>query len=217
MFDYIKNKLDFLLNFILESKYFFIYLPLFLWLLGFVEVSTPLWTFLPMEIISITSFAFSIHDTYLFWLNFLTFFFWIFFWMLFWYYLGKKFCNWFVCKLWNKYKNVEKYFKEIEVYIHKYNLLAIPLLINLWLIRPFVAMYLWSRNYDFKKFVLGSFIASFTYVVFRAAIGYLFWIFGKIIFDYLEIWYRYVLYVLVGLIILSFIADFFIAKKETEK
>lgn len=214
MIKQIVDKFDRYFSFLMDTKYYFIYIPLIVWLLGFVETVWVLWEFIPMELISISAFALLHQNIYLFLWCVITFSIWIYMGFIVWYFIWKKYCKWFVCSIEKKYPVVSWYFVEINQYIDKYHIWAFPILINLWLIRPFISIYFWSRSYDFKKYLWWCFIATISYVVPRAILWYFVWIFGKVIFDYLKIWYKYILYALLVLIVLAFVADFFIAKKE---
>ncbi len=203
-------------HFLLNTKYYFLYIPIIVGVLGFVETVWVLGTFIPMEIISISGFALLHEDLFLFSSCVITFGLGIYLWLIEWYFIWKKYWNKFILKLENKYPVVKWYFKEMDNYIDKYHIWAFPILINLWLIRPFISIYFGSRAYDFKKYVAWCVMATVIYVIPRALIWYFVWIFGKVVFSYFKIWYKYLLYVLLGLIVLAFIADLFIAKNEID-
>lgn len=193
---------------LMNSNYYYIYIPLFFLSLGIIETVWFIWYFLPSNIVSVTVFAFLITNLELFIISIFLFSLWIFIWLMISYFWWKYFLNKFIIKIRKKYKHVDEYFLQIDSYLEKYHFWAFPVLINIWFVSPIMWIYFGAHKYNFKKYLLWSFIAVLSYVLPRAIVWYLLWIFWKVIFDYMKIGYKYLMYVAFIIILASFILDF---------
>jgi len=211
------NKINNIWDWLLHSKLYFIWLPLFIWFLWFLETVGIFGFFIPMEIISVTYFAFIHKKLYLFLFASLIFSLGVFGWLLIGYFIWRKFYKKIIWKLEQKFPALKEYFEDVDKHIEKYHFLAFPLLINWWFTRPIMAMHLGARHYNFWKFLIWSLIATISYVLPRVIVWYLVWIFWKIILEKLEIWFKYVIYFVIFLIILAFVVDFIKEEKELKK
>ena len=149
MIQTIVNKINNIWNWLLQSKFYFIWLPLFIGFLGFLETVGIFGFFIPMEIISVTYFAFIHKKLYLFLFASLIFGLGVFGWLLVGYFIWRKFYKKIIWKLEQKFPALKEYFEDVDKYIEKYHFLAFPLLINLWFTRPIMAMHLGARHYNF--------------------------------------------------------------------
>jgi len=217
MIEAIVSKINNIWNSLLHSKFYFIWLPLFIWFLWFLETVGIFGFFIPMEIVSITYFAFIYHKLWLFLFASLIFGISVFGWLLVWYFIWRKFYKKIIWKLEEKFPALKEYFEDVETKIEKYHILAFPLLINIWFTRPIMAMHLGARHYNFWKFLIWSIIATISYVIPRVFIWYLVWVFWKAILEKLEIWFKYVLYFAIGVVVLAFIVDIIKEEKDLKK
>jgi len=207
-FKLISSNVQYGVEILMNSNYYFVYVPLFFLFLWIIETVWFIWYFLPSNIISVTIFAFLIVDMKLFLLCLVIFSLGIFLWLIISYFGGKYFLNKFIIKIRKKYTHVDTYFLQIDSYLDKYHFWAFPVLINIWFVSPIMWIYFGAHKYNLKKFLLGSLIAVLSYVIPRAFIWYLLWVFGKVIFDYMKIGYKYIMYVAFVIIIISFVLDF---------
>lgn len=214
---YIQNKIEFIMNNLMNSSYYFIYIPLFFLWLWFFETVWIVWFFIPLEIVCISIFAY-LHNHFEVFM-FSVFFLWfsIYLWLIVWYFIWNKYYSKILVLIENRFPALKDYFKQIDEYFEKYHFLAFPVVINMWWIRPIMALHLWWRWYNFKKFLAWSLLATVVYIVPRAIVWYLVWVFWKIILQYFKIWTKYVFYGLIVLIIVALIMDIFIWEKELEK
>lgn len=204
---YLTDKVDILMNVLMSTHYFFLTVPLFIWSLGFLETFGIIWLFIPIDLAVVTSFAFLVNHLWFFLILSVVLFLFIFAWLICGYFFGKIFLSKIIIKYWQKYPKLKQYLDQVDEYVTKYHFLAFPLLININYARPIMSMYFGCNSYDFKKYVAWSAVASIAYVIPRVWIGYLVWIFGEVIFKYLKIGYKYVLFILIILLVIAFIWD----------
>ena len=217
MFNNLIDKIDQFWNNLLCSKYYFVWIPGIIAFFWFLETVGIFGFFIPMEIISITYFAFIHQKVYLFLFSALLFFLGVFWGLLVWYFIGRKFYRKILDKFIEKFPVLEEYFKEVDKYIDKYHLLAFPLLINLGFTRPIIGLHLGARKYNETKYILWTLLGSFFYVVPRVVIGYLVGVFGKIIIEKLKIGLDYVIWFALWLVFIFFVLDFIKEEKELKK
>lgn len=211
------DKINNIGEWLLHSKFYFIWLPLFIWFLWFLETVWIFGFFIPMEIVSITYFAFIHSNLWVFLFATLIFWLWVFSWLLVWYFIWRKFYKKVILNLEKKFPALKEYFDDVDKKIEKYHFLSFPLLINIWFTRPIMAIHLGARHYNFWKFFMWSIIATISYIIPRALIWYLVWIFGKVVLDKLEIWLKYAVYIAIWIIILMFVIDFIKEEKYLKK
>ncbi len=215
--DWIASKIQHYANLLLHSKFYFIWLPLFVAFLGFFETVGIFGFFIPMEIIAVTYFAFIHSYLYVFIAASIVFAMGVFLGLIVGYFIWKKFYNKIISKIENKFPATKEYFEQIDKYMEKYHFWMFPLLINVGYTRPIMALHLWWRNYNFRKYIIGSFVATLAYVVPRVVIWYLIGVFGKVILEYLKIWYKYIVIFVIIAIVVYFIYDIIKESKELKK
>lgn len=199
------------------SEYFFIYVPLFILWLWFFETVWIFGFFIPMEIISISVFAYLHSYLEIFLISVFVFLISILLGLFVGYYIGRKYYWRLINYFENKYPILKDYLIQIDEYLEKYHILAFPIIINIWWTRPIMALHLGWRKYDFKKFVFWAILASLSYVLPRAIIWYYVWVFWNVILKYFKIWTKYVFYWMIWLIIIALIMDIFVWEKELEE
>lgn len=214
---FIQQNLEKVLDSLMASQYFYLYIPLFVLWLGFFETVWIVGFFVPLEIISISVFAYLHSHLQLFLFSVLFFSVSLFSWLVVWYVIWRKYYSKILNFAQKKFPALKGYFKEIDEYFDKYHFLAFPLVINIWWTRPIMALHLWGRWYDYRKFIVWSILATLSYVIPRCAIWYLVGVFWKIILQYFKIWSKYVFFWLLILIVISIVIDIFVWEKELEK
>ena len=205
--NFISEKIQHFGDILLHSKFCFVWLPLFITFLWFLETVWIFGFFIPMEIIAVSYFAFIHQYLYLFLLATFVFGVGVFLGLIAWYFIWKKYYKLILAKVENKFPVTKDYFKKIDEYMEKYHFWMFPLLINIWYTRPIMALHLGWRGYNFRKFLIWSIFATISYVIPRVFIWYLIWIFWKIIVEYLKIWYKYLIFIVIVLVIVYFIYD----------
>lgn len=205
------------IDFILNLKYYYFYIPFFFLLFWFLETFAIVWYLIPMEVITISVFAVLVDYKYL--IIFSSFFLWvwIFLWLIVWYIFWYYFLKSYLKKLEENYPTIKQYFINIDKKIENNHIYAFPLILNIWFLRPLFSVHLWARKYNFKKYLIWSIIWTISYVIPRLFLWILIWIFWKIIVDYVSIWYKYILIFIFLLIIFSFIIDIFKSKRKFKK
>jgi membrane protein DedA with SNARE-associated domain len=215
--------MNFLYNLILNFKIrlfslnnYYIFIPIFVFLISFIEVSSPIGFILPSDLFSILLFTFISTNIKLFLFVFLLYWSGIFLWLLVWYYLWYYFYDKINILLYKKFPNINKYLLKIDSYFDKYHFTTFFFISNIPYIRSYFAMHMWSRRYNFGRYLLWSVFFSFFYVLPRAIIGFLMWKFWQVIVSrYLNQWKMLGIYIL--LIIFLILIIFYVFKYNKKK
>jgi membrane protein DedA with SNARE-associated domain len=214
--------MDFIYSFILNFKIrlfdlnnYYIFIPIFILFFSFLETSSPVGFILPSNVISILFFTLIFDNSNIFIYIFLIYFSGIFLWLLVWYYLWYYFNDKINILTKKKFPTVDKYFLKIDHYFDKYHFLTFLLICNIPYIRSYFSIHMWSRHYNFSRYLLWSLSFSFFYVFPRALIGFLIWKFWQaIVYKYLHQWKMVIIYILLFLLILIMFWIFKYRKKR---
>lgn len=218
--------MDFIWSFIIDFKIrffwlnnYYILIPFFIFLISFLETSSPLGFILPSNIVSILFFTLVFDNVKVFLYIFSIYFFGIFLWLLvgyyLWYYLYDKISV--ITK--KKFPKVDKYFLKIDKYFDKFHFLTFFLICNIPYVRSYFAIHMWSRGYSFNRYFFWSLFFSFFYVLPRAIIWFFIWKFWQVIvYKYLDQWKILLNYILLFLFIFVIFQIFkYIKNKNLKK
>ncbi len=194
-------------QFLSTTNEYILFIPLFVFILWIIETIWIIWYAVVWELIIAIVFAYLTIDMQLFFLSMFLFFLWMILWCLGWYFISLFYYNKVIIFLKKHFCFIDNYLQKIEKLFYKYHFFSFLIIINIWLLRPLLSVYLWYIKYNFKLYFLWSFFSCLFYVSTRAFIWYLIGIYWKIVLEYLKISFYYFL------ILIFFIIFFFLIRK----